>query len=86
MKQSFDIEINKYIHKKSVEIMNKKVSEIKNRKNKFLFESAANGHRKSPDSYRMYLQEMEDKALQERLKYIRSKKVGCINSVDERFG
>ncbi len=75
MKQSFDIEINKYIHKKSVEIMNKKVSEIKNRKNKFLFESATNGHRKSPDGYKMFLQEKEDKVLQERLQYIKSKKV-----------
>ncbi len=51
MKQLYnpDIAINKFIHRKSVEILNKNICEIKSRKNKFVFLSETSGHRKSPD-------------------------------------
>jgi hypothetical protein len=51
MKQSYnpDIAINKFIQKKSLQILNKNIIEIKNRKNKFYFDEGPNGHRKSPD-------------------------------------
>ncbi len=51
MKQTFntDCEINRFINKKSLEILNKNIFNIKNRKNKFLFEEKTRASRKSSE-------------------------------------
>ncbi len=49
MKQTFnsDVQINRFINRKSLEILNKNISSIKNRKNKFLFEEKIRASKRS---------------------------------------